>query len=143
MPLSQREVSGHLFFNDRYFGYDDAIYATMRVLELVHQGFDYDKEYDKLPVTYVTDEINIDTTEEKKFAVIENLKKALENVPSDFPAIKDIITVDGIRIVFEEGWGLVRASNTTPKLVTRYEAKDKTTAMLYKTRIQELIKREI
>ncbi|QKF73315.1 phosphomannomutase / phosphoglucomutase [Aliarcobacter faecis] len=125
------EVSGHLFFNDRYFGYDDAIYATFRALELIDQGFDFDKEYEALPEVYSTPEINITVTEETKFKIIEDLKGALQNPPSDFPKIKDIITVDGVRVIFEKGWGLVRASNTTPKLVTRFEANTKDNAKIY------------
>ena len=133
------EVSGHLFFNDRYFGYDDAIYATLRALELVANGFDYDAEYEKLPQLFSTDEININTTEEKKFAIIDTLKERLQNPPADFPKIKEIITVDGVRVVFENGWGLVRASNTTPKLVTRFEAVDEKTALEYQQKLLELI----
>ena len=134
------EVSGHIFFNDRYFGYDDAIYSTLRALELVSNGFDYDAEYEKLPQLFSTDEININTTEERKFVIIDELKKRLANPPADFPNIKEIITVDGVRVVFENGWGLVRASNTTPKLVTRFEAKDETTALMYQQKLLELIK---
>ena len=63
--------------------------------------------------------------------LIEDLKNALTNPPADFPKIKDIITVDGIRVIFEKGWGLVRASNTTPKLVTRFEADTKENAKIY------------
>jgi len=133
------EVSGHIFFNDRYFGYDDAIYSTLRALELLHNGFDYDKEYEKLPQLFSTDEINIDTTEELKFKIIEDLKKKLLNPPKDFPLIKEIISVDGVRVVFENGWGLVRASNTTPKLVTRFEAVDEKTALEYQARLLHLI----
>ena len=125
------EVSGHLFFNDRYFGYDDALYATFRALELIDNGFDFDKEYEALPQVYSTPEINITVTEETKFKIIEDLKNALINPPADFPKIKDIITVDGIRVIFEKGWGLVRASNTTPKLVTRFEADTKENAKIY------------
>ncbi|MGE4295450.1 MAG: phosphomannomutase/phosphoglucomutase [Campylobacterales bacterium] len=116
------EVSGHLFFNDRYFGYDDAIYATLRLMELVHQGFDFDGEFEKLPKTYSTDEIKVKTTEEAKFAIIDRLKAALKNPPAGFPHIRDIIDIDGVRVIFDQGWGLVRASNTTPVLVTRFEA---------------------
>lgn len=133
------EVSGHLFFNDRYFGYDDAIYATLRALELLSNNFDYDKEYEKLPELYSTDEINIDTTDEKKFSLIEELKEKLVNPPADFPKIKDIITVDGVRVVFENGWGLIRASNTTPKLVTRFEATDEETALRYQSELVNLL----
>ncbi|RXJ67432.1 phospho-sugar mutase [Halarcobacter ebronensis] len=133
------EVSGHIFFNDRYFGYDDAIYSTFRALELISNGFDYDSEYEKLPKLFVTDEININTTEERKFKIIEELKEKLLNPPADFPIIKDIITVDGVRVVFEDGWGLIRASNTTPKLVTRFEAKDKDTALMYQRKMLNLM----
>ena len=134
------EVSGHLFFNDKYFGYDDALYATLRALELLSNGFEYDEEYEKLPKIYSTDEINIDTTENEKFKIIENLKNKLKKIGTDFPIIKDIITVDGVRVVFEDGWGLIRASNTTPKLVTRFEAINKETALFYQSKLLELIK---
>jgi phosphomannomutase/phosphoglucomutase len=133
------EVSGHLFFNDRYFGYDDAIYATLRALELLDNGFDYDKEYEELPQLFSTDEININTTEEKKFKIIDDLKIKLKTPSKTFPIIKDIITVDGVRVVFENGWGLVRASNTTPKLVTRFEADTKENAKLYQDKLLELL----
>lgn len=133
------EVSGHIFFNDRYFGYDDAIYSTLRALELISNRFDYNIEYDKLPQLFSTDEININTTEERKFHIIDELKEKLANPKTDFPTIKDIITVDGVRVVFENGWGLIRASNTTPKLVTRFEARDEKTALLYQEKLLELI----
>ncbi|MEA3352946.1 MAG: phosphomannomutase/phosphoglucomutase [Campylobacterota bacterium] len=137
------EVSGHIFFNDRYFGYDDAIYSTLRALELLNNGFDYDQEYEKLPQLFSTDEINIDTTEDRKFIIIDELKEKLSNPPLGFPLIKEIITVDGVRVVFEDGWGLVRASNTTPKLVTRFEAVDEKTALNYQEKLLELIKEDI
>jgi len=116
------EVSGHIFFNDRYFGYDDAIYAMMRILEMLKNGFDFDAEYEKLPVLYSTDEIKIEATETNKFKIIDELKNILNKRYSELK-IKDIVTIDGVRVIFEDGWGLVRASNTTPILVTRFEAK--------------------
>jgi phosphomannomutase/phosphoglucomutase len=116
------EVSGHLFFNDRYFGYDDAVYAALRLLELVKDGFDFDREFEKLPKVYSTDEIKVKTTEEEKFNIIDRLKAALKHTDESLPKIKDIIDIDGVRVIFENGWGLVRASNTTPVLVTRFEA---------------------
>jgi len=133
------EVSGHLFFNDRYFGYDDAIYATFRALELIDQGFDFDKEYESLPQVYSTPEITITVSEDTKFKIIEDLKETLKNPPKNFPKIKDIITVDGLRVIFENGWGLVRASNTTPKLVTRFEANTKENAKIYEDALINLI----
>ena len=133
------EVSGHLFFNDRYYGYDDAIYATLRVLELQDRGFDFDEEYENLPPLYTTEEINLDTTEEEKFLLVENLKERLKTPPPDFPTIRRVIGVDGVRVVFEEGWGLIRASNTTPRLVTRFEAKDEETALRYQKAMLDLL----
>jgi len=135
------EVSGHIFFNDRYYGFDDAIYATFRLLELIHNGMDIDKEIDSLPKVYSTEEIKVETTEEEKFDLMHQIKKNLITVGSDFPKILDIIEVDGVRIIFEQGWGLVRASNTTPVLVTRFESTDLEVAKLYETKINELIKR--
>jgi len=133
------EVSGHIFFNDRYFGFDDAIYACLRILELIYNGMDIDKEIKSLPTVYSSEELKIKTSDEEKFLLIETIKKLLEKPIKDFPKIKDIIVVDGLRIVFEDGWGLVRASNTSPVLVTRFEAKSKELSELYKQKINELI----
>ncbi len=136
------EVSGHIFFNDRYFGFDDAIYATFRLLELIHNGMDIDEEIKKLPKTYSTEEIKVETTEDEKFLLVDKIKSLLEdekNLPSDFPKIKNIIDVDGVRVIFENGWGLVRASNTTPVLVTRFESNDEKTAKSYEEQLNKLI----
>ena len=133
------EVSGHIFFNDRYFGYDDAIYATLRMLELIAGGIDLDEELNQLPEVYATEEIKVKTTEKEKFTLVERLKEMLENPPEDFPEIQDIIDVDGVRVVFENGWGLVRASNTTPVLVTRFESSDQETAHNYEKVLTDLI----
>ncbi len=133
------EVSGHIFFKHRYFGYDDAIYATLRMLELLHEGIDLDKELDALPQVYSTDELKIETTEDQKFKIIDKIKLLLQDPPSSFPPIKDIIDVDGVRINFDKGWGLVRASNTTPVLVTRFESTDKEEAKRYEEAVNTLI----
>ncbi len=133
------EVSGHIFFNDRYFGFDDAIYATFRLLELIKNGMDIDGFIDALPKTYSTEEIKVKTTEEEKFPLIAKLKELLLNPPADFPAIKDIVDVDGVRVIFEKGWGLVRASNTTPVLVTRFESTDEQMAKVYEEKLNKLI----
>lgn len=133
------EVSGHIFFNDRYFGFDDAIYATLRMLELLHTGIDPDAELDKLPTVYATEEIKVKTTEQEKFPLIDRLKILLQNPPADFPTIREIIEVDGVRVIFENGWGLVRASNTTPVLVTRFESPDAADARHYETVLNALI----
>jgi len=133
------EVSGHIFFKERYFGYDDAIYATLRMLELVNDGIDLDAELAKLPKVFSTEEIKVETTESEKFRLIETLKTLLKNPPQDFPPIKNIIEVDGVRVIFDQGWGLVRASNTTPVLVTRFESTDEALSKLYEKKLNELI----
>jgi len=133
------EVSGHIFFNDRYFGYDDAIYAMMRILEMLKNSFDFDAEYEKLPVLYSTDEIKIEATDESKFTIIEALKNILNKRYSELE-IRDIVTIDGVRVIFEDGWGLVRASNTTPILVTRFEAKSPESLERIQTLMNDLIK---
>lgn len=137
------EMSGHLFFNDRYFGYDDAIYAGLRALELfLYQSpQQIEATIATLPKAYSTPEEKIATTEEDKFFIIEKLHKLLQNPPSDFPKILDIISIDGIRVIFEDGWGLVRASNTTPVLVTRFEAKNEENAQKYKKSLIDLIEK--
>jgi phosphomannomutase/phosphoglucomutase len=133
------EVSGHIFFKNRYFGYDDAIYATLRMLELIYEGIDLDAELAKLPQVFSTEEIKVETTESEKFKIIDKIKELLQTPPADFPKIKDIIDVDGVRINFENGWGLVRASNTTPVLVTRFESTSQEDAKLYERKINDLI----
>ncbi|WP_297484763.1 phosphomannomutase/phosphoglucomutase [Sulfurimonas sp.] len=133
------EVSGHVFFKNRYFGYDDAIYATFRMLELIYEGIDLDAELAKLPQVFSTEEIKVETTEAQKFKIIDRVKELLQNPPADFPVIKDMIDVDGVRINFEKGWGLVRASNTTPVLVTRFESTDEQEAKRYEDAVNSLI----
>lgn len=116
------EVSGHIFFKERFFGFDDGVYAMIRVLELVAIGVDLDAELDKLPKLYSTDEIKIQTKEEYKFNIINEFKNMLLNGIDGLPKILDIIDIDGVRVRFKDGWALVRASNTTPIIVTRFEA---------------------
>ena len=133
------EVSGHIFFNDRYFGIDDALYVTFRIIELIDKGFDFVKEFEKLPKVYNTDELKVHTTEELKFKIIDELKKYLEKNKEKLN-IKQIIDVDGVRVIFENGWGLIRASNTTPVLVTRFEAKSKKSLEEIKEKLQNILK---
>ncbi len=135
------EVSGHIFFNDRYYGFDDAIYASLRVLELVHLGFNLDKEVEKLPKVYTSSNIEIEVKDEEKFLIIDKLNKLITNPQRGFPIINDIICVDGIRIIFEYGWALIRASNTNPVIVTKYEASSHATALTYQNAVENLIKK--
>lgn len=114
------EVSGHIFFKHRYFGYDDGIYAFLRTLELIHKGFDLEAMIKALPKLYTTDEIKIPVSEEKKFALVEAFKKAVKAGKLD--GVKNLCEIDGVRIDFGFGWALLRASNTSPYLITRFEA---------------------
>ena len=110
------EMSGHIFFADRFYGFDDATYAGARVLEILSKT---DKTLSELlsdlPVTFSTPELRVDCAEEKKFAVVEKIAE-------EFSRTNEVITIDGARILFENGWGLVRASNTQAILVLRFEA---------------------
>ena len=132
------EVSGHIFFNDRYYGFDDAIYATFRVLELIYLGIDLDKELDKLPKVYTSSNIEIEVLENQKFLIIEKIEKKLKNIQRGFPIIKNILKIDGLRINFEYGWALIRASNTNSFIMTKYEATSFATAMTYKKAVEIL-----
>ena len=127
------EMSGHLFFADRYYGYDDAVYAGARLLEILSSsGQSLAEMVDNLPQTYSTPEIRFDCPEEKKFKVVEELVKF-------FAPKKKVNNIDGARISFDDGWGLVRASNTQPVLVLRFEA-DSPEAL---ERIQAEVKQEL
>ncbi|MFP2931158.1 phosphomannomutase/phosphoglucomutase [Pyxidicoccus sp. 3LG] len=111
------EMSGHIFFKNRYFGFDDAIYSTARLLEiLTHEPKKLSQLLSDVPKTYASPELRFDTKEEKKF---EMVKRATETLRA---AGHSIIDVDGVRVTFPDGWGLIRASNTQPILVLRFEA---------------------
>ena len=133
------EVSGHIFFNDRYYGFDDAIYATFRVLELLYLGINLDEELDKLPKIYTSANIEIEAREDKKFEIIEKIEDKLNNIQRGFPIIKNILKIDGLRINFENGWALIRASNTNALIMTKYEATSFGTAIAYKKAVENLI----
>ena len=110
------EMSGHMFFKDRYFGFDDALYATCRLLEiLAATGKGVDELIQDLPETFTTPEIRKECPDEIKFAVV---KKIVDH----YKDRQKVIDIDGMRAVYEDGWGLVRASNTQPALVLRFEA---------------------
>ncbi len=112
------ELSGHVFFRDKWDGFDSGIYASLRLIEIVSKsGRRLSELYNHLTVYYSTPEIKIKTTEEKKFKIVESvLEYCNENDV-------EVITVDGVRAKFEDGWALVRASNTGPNLTLRFEAK--------------------
>jgi phosphomannomutase/phosphoglucomutase len=111
------EMSGHLFFADEYFGYDDALYASLRLLRLLARS---DRSISEMladvPKYYSTPEIRVDVPEDRKFQIVAR-------VAEYFKERNEVIDVDGARILFGDGWGLVRASNTQPVLVLRFEAR--------------------
>lgn len=109
------EMSGHIFFADRYYGYDDAIYASLRLLEILSEDGTLSSLAAKVPHYFSTPEIRIDTTDEKKFGIVNELKKY-------FKKSYNVIDIDGVRVDFTDGWGLIRPSNTQPVLVLRFEA---------------------
>ena len=110
------EMSGHIFFNDIWYGFDDGHYSAIRLIDIINEtGSSLDMLLDDLPVSFSTPELNIDVPEEKKFQIIEDfIKNASIDGEKDF--------TDGLRASFKNGWALLRASNTTPKLVLRFEA---------------------
>jgi phosphomannomutase/phosphoglucomutase len=113
------EMSGHVFFRDRYLGFDDAIYASARLFEiLAKEDRPLSALLSDLPPVVSTPEIRVDCPDEVKFRVVEEVARIVA------PQAKEVIRVDGIRALFDGGWGLVRASNTQPVLVLRFEGKD-------------------
>jgi phosphomannomutase/phosphoglucomutase len=110
------EMSGHMFFADRYYGFDDALYASLRLIEIVaNSGKPLSAQLADLPKTVTTPEIRVDLPDEVKFEVVKR-------VMDKFRPTHEVIDVDGVRVLFPQGWGLVRASNTQPALVMRFEA---------------------
>lgn len=112
------EMSGHIFYKHRFFGFDDAPYTAARLLEILsNEKQSLAELLADVPVTYSSPELRFDTVEEKKFALVQRCTDKLKAKGLE------LITVDGVRVTFPDGWGLIRASNTTPILVVRYEAK--------------------
>ena len=129
------EMSGHIFFNDIWYGFDDGHYSAVRLLEIMDDlNLSLDDLLDSLPVSYSTPELNIVVPEESKFKII---KEFIENASID--GEKDF--TDGLRVSFGNGWALLRASNTTPRLVLRFEADNQESLeMIQKTFVEELKK---
>ncbi len=110
------EMSGHMFFADRYYGYDDAIYAACRLLEIVSDsGKPLSHQLEGLPKLVSTPELRMDCPDDVKFKVVARVADIVRRT-------REIADIDGVRVPFEHGWGLVRASNTQPVLVMRFEA---------------------
>jgi phosphomannomutase/phosphoglucomutase len=127
------EMSGHMFFADRYFGFDDALYAACRLMEIVAlSGKPLSAQLEGIPKTVATPEIRIDCPDETKFGVVEQ-------VAAHFKQTHDVIGVDGARVLFSHGWGLLRASNTQPVLVMRFEADTQERLGAYRTEMESVL----
>jgi len=125
------ETSAHIFFNDRFFGFDDGIYASLRFFEIYTDRLlageikNADGLVENFPEYINTPEIRLDFSDAEKFSFVEKVKREFENMRKKSDLIKDINSIDGVRITFEKGWALLRASNTQPAVVLRFEALDK------------------
>ncbi len=127
------EMSGHIFFNDRWPGFDDGVYAGARMLEIISNLSEEGDIFKGLPKLVSTSEINLATTDEEKFIIVEDFisKANYENCTS--------ILIDGVRIESDTGWGLLRASNTSPNLVLRFEADTKENLELIKNNFKKTL----
>jgi phosphomannomutase/phosphoglucomutase len=123
-------MSGHIFFGGDYYGFDDALFAAARLLRYVAQeGGPLSRLLADLPPTVATPEIRVDCPDETKFAVVE---RAARHFAARYP----VSTLDGVRITFPEGWGLLRASNTQPVLVLRFEASGAAALDAYRSEVE-------
>ncbi|HEY3440600.1 MAG TPA: phosphomannomutase/phosphoglucomutase [Paludibaculum sp.] len=127
------EMSGHMFFADRYHGFDDALYAACRLIEIVaNSGKPLSAQTDGLPTTVTTPELRVDCADDLKFAIVEKVK-------AHFQAIRPCNDIDGVRVQFDHGWGLVRASNTQPILVLRFEADTEEHLSAYRAEVEAAV----
>ena len=128
------EMSGHIFYNDNWYGFDDGIFASLRLLEILSsQDISTHEVFKKIPKMFSTPEIKISVKDARKFKIIEELKNNFK------PEGYDSILLDGLRLEKEDSWGLVRASNTTPSLVLRFEAKTEKKLMQIKELFQNAL----
>ncbi len=131
------EMSGHMFFADRYYGFDDALYAACRLMEIVAQsGKPLSSQLADLPKTVTTPEIRFDCPDELKFEVV---RRAGDELRSRHKTVD----VDGVRVLFPHGWGLVRASNTQPVLVMRFEATTPELLREYRAEVEGVVERAV
>jgi len=130
------EMSGHMFFADRFLGYDDAIYASCRLLDILARSSGGVLDLlAGLPPAFNTPEIRVDCPDTLKFAVTDRVRDRLRK---DYP----VNEVDGVRVSFTDGWGLVRASNTQPALVLRFEASNAATCAEHRAFVERIVAEE-
>jgi phosphomannomutase/phosphoglucomutase len=131
------EMSGHMFFADRYYGYDDALYAACRLMEIVaRSGQPLSAQLEGVPVMLSTPEIRVDCPDEVKFDIVRR-------VAEHFRSRYDVVEIDGVRVLFPQGWGLVRASNTQPVLVLRFEARTQQRLDEYRQEVEGVLARAL
>lgn len=129
------EMSGHMFFADRYYGFDDALYAACRLLEIVaRSGKPLSAQLEGVPKTVSTPELRVDCPDDRKFQVVAKVAEIVRRR-------HQVVDVDGVRVPFPQGWGLVRASNTQPVLVMRFEAASEKLLKEYRAEIEEIVER--
>jgi phosphomannomutase/phosphoglucomutase len=127
------EMSGHMFFGDRYRGYDDALYAACRLIEIVAKsGQPLSAQLAGVPKMVSTPEIRVDCPDEIKFELVAR-------VAGHFKKAYQTIDIDGVRVIFPEGWGLLRASNTQPVLVMRFEAANENLLKRYQSEVEQVL----
>jgi phosphomannomutase/phosphoglucomutase len=112
-------MSGHVFFKERWYGFDDGLYAGARLLEILSRTDDPSAALDSLPDAVSTPELNIPLAEGENHSLIAELQRT-----ATFEGAREVITIDGLRVEYADGFGLARASNTTPVIVLRFEADD-------------------
>ena len=129
------EMSGHIFFADRYYGFDDAIYATLRILEIVSQSeMPIHAMLSDVPQTFATPEIRVECDDAEKFDLVER-------VVEHYRPTHSLVDIDGARVQFDGGWALVRASNTQPVLVLRFEADSEERLDAIRTEVESVLTR--
>jgi phosphomannomutase/phosphoglucomutase len=129
------EMSGHIFFADRYYGFDDAIYATLRILEIVsHSDLPLHEMLSDVPKTSATPEIRVECDDARKFDVVRR-------IVDHYRPTHDLVDIDGARIQFDGGWALVRASNTQPVLVLRFEAASEQQLQSIRSEVESVLER--
>ncbi|MET3118568.1 phosphomannomutase/phosphoglucomutase [Undibacterium sp. GrIS 1.8] len=128
------EMSGHVFFKDRWYGFDDGMYAGARLLEILSKVSDMTATLNSLPQSDSTPELQLQLEEGENFAIIAQMQKN-----ADFPGADEIITIDGLRVEYPDGFGLARSSNTTPVIVMRFEAENPAALARIQTALKQAV----
>ncbi|OGI00117.1 MAG: hypothetical protein A2Y25_07420 [Candidatus Melainabacteria bacterium GWF2_37_15] len=144
--LMAGEMSGHIFFKDRYYGYDDAVYAGCRFIEIVsskkaeNPNFSVHEFINSFPQTFTSEEVRLHCPNEHKYRIVEELQSEFASKPDVFAnKINKVITIDGVRLVFDDGFALIRASNTEPVFTLRFEAGSSDMLLNYRSKMLDIV----